>query len=489
MARLPKVCIIGAGSSGITACKTFADKGIPFDCFEKSDQVGGNWVFNNKNGMSSAYRSLHINTSRDKMAFADFPMPSSYPDFPHHTLIAEYFNSYVDHFGLRHRIEFATEVTRCERLPGGVWKVTLDRGATRYYDALCVANGHHWAARWPSPRFPGHFNGTELHSHSYVDPSSPVDCIDKNVVIVGMGNSALDIACELSRSGVARRVHLSVRRGYYFIGKYFGGATLDADDPHPSEDPTLLYRLTPGWWQRWRRLRTIRKLFGRPEQYGLPAPDYPYGAVHPTISSEIAIRLGSGDITPIANIGELAGDRVRCVDGREWPADVIIYCTGYDIRFPFFDPSLLDVRDNEIALFERVVHPEMTNLFFLGLVQPLCAIMPIAEVQAKWMASLLTGEYALPPTHEIRRRTTEDYRHSLGGYLKTARHTIQVRDCAMYSYGIRREMARGQRRARRRGYQLEFAPRAHELDSPEPSAARQTLAGAEPGRIPTHSCG
>jgi len=54
MARLPKVCIIGAGSSGMVACKTFAERGIPFDCFEKSDRVGGNWVFNNKNGMSSA---------------------------------------------------------------------------------------------------------------------------------------------------------------------------------------------------------------------------------------------------------------------------------------------------------------------------------------------------------------------------------------------------------------------------------------------------
>ncbi len=458
MARRPKVCIIGAGSSGIVACKTFAQSGIPFDCFEKSDRPGGNWVFKNNNGMSSAYRSLHINTSRDKMVFSDFPMPQSYPDFPHHTLIARYFDSYVDHFGIREHIEFETQVTHCERLPDGSWQITLDGGDSRTYDALCVANGHHWAARWPDPRFPGRFDGSEIHSHSYIDPTDPVDCIDKNVVVVGMGNSALDIACELSRAGVARRVFLSVRRGYYFIGKYFGGQTLDADDPHPSEDPTLLYRLTPDWWQRRRRLRKIRALFGRPEQYGLPAPDYPYGAVHPTISSEIAIRLGSGDITPIANIAELQGRRVKCTDGRDWPADVIIYCTGYDIKFPFFDQRLLDVHDNEVQLFERVIHPEMTNLFFLGLVQPLCAIMPIADVQAKWLAALLTGEYALPPGDEIRRRTAEDYRRSLRGYLKTARHTIQVRDCAMYSFGIRRELERGRRRAGQRARPLTPAP-------------------------------
>ncbi len=154
---------------------------------------------------------------------------------------------------------------------------------------------------------------------------------------------------------------------------------------------------------------------------------------------------------------------MTCADGRAYPADVIIYCTGYDIKFPFFEPSLLDVRDNEVQLFERVVHPQMNNLFFLGLVQPLCAIMPIAEVQARWLATLLTGEYALPPEREIRSRTVQDYRDSLDGYLKTARHTIQVRDCALYCYGIRREMERGGRRARRPGRAPEIPARAHEL--------------------------
>lgn len=475
MSRLPKVCIIGAGSSGITAAKTFAEKGIPFDCFEKSDKVGGNWVFKNINGMSSAYRSLHINTSRDKMVYSDFPMPDDYPDFPHHTLIAQYFDAYVDHFGFRDRITFNTEVTSCERRPDGLWKVTLGTGEVRFYDALCVANGHHWSARWPEPRFPGTFDGAEIHSHYYIDPTDPVDCIDKNVIIVGMGNSALDVACELGRPGTAKNVYLSVRRGYYFIPKYFENkTTLDDGDPHPKEDPSLLSRLIPGWYGRRKRLAAIRRLVGRPEQYGLPAPDYPYGSVHPTISSEIAIRLGSGDVKPMANIAELKGDRVRFVDGIEIPADVIIYCTGYDIKFPFFAPDLLDVRDNEVKLFERVIHPEMTNLFFLGLVQPLCAIMPIAEVQAKWLAELLSGDYALPPVPELKERTLRDYAKAMSGYLKTARHTIQIRDCGTYSSGIRKEAARGRRRAAKRGQVSEIPALAHTVaDAPsgEPELA------------------
>src|SRR3954454_15131936 len=124
--ELPTACVIGAGSSGIADAKKLNDAGIPFDCFEKSDRVGGNWVFGNRNGMSSAYRSLHITTSRDRMEYADYPMPRDYPDFPHHTQIARYFDSYVDHFGVREAIRFETGVEHAARRPDGVWEVTTE---------------------------------------------------------------------------------------------------------------------------------------------------------------------------------------------------------------------------------------------------------------------------------------------------------------------------------------------------------------------------
>src|ERR687894_2458425 len=168
MPTLPTSAIIGAGSSGIAAAKALHERGVAFDCFEASDRVGGNWVFDNKNGVSAAYRSLHINTSRDRMQFSDFPMPKSLPDFPHHTQIAAYFDDYVDHFGLRERITFETAVEHAAP-DGGGWQVALDTGDTRRYDALLVANGHHWDPRWPEPAFPGSddFQGVQMHSHDY----------------------------------------------------------------------------------------------------------------------------------------------------------------------------------------------------------------------------------------------------------------------------------------------------------------------------------
>src|SRR3979490_2647518 len=116
---LPRVCVIGAGSSGIAAAKVLHGRGLPFDCYEVSDRVGGNWVFGNANGMSSSYRSLHINTSRERMEYSDFPMPKSYPDFPHHTQIAEYFDAYVEHFGFRDHIRFGVGVQHVARRADG----------------------------------------------------------------------------------------------------------------------------------------------------------------------------------------------------------------------------------------------------------------------------------------------------------------------------------------------------------------------------------
>src|SRR3954454_7979504 len=114
-----RVCIIGAGSSGITAAQVLQARGVDFDCFELGSGVGGNWRYGNDNEMSSAYESLHINTSRHMMEYAAYPMPESLPDYPSHRQIAEYFDAFVAHFGLRELITFRTEVTLVEPLSSG----------------------------------------------------------------------------------------------------------------------------------------------------------------------------------------------------------------------------------------------------------------------------------------------------------------------------------------------------------------------------------
>lgn len=75
MANLPRVCVIRAGASGITTIKALQDRGVPFDYFDKGDRQGGMRVFENVHRVPRIYGSLDINTSRQRTAFHEFPMP------------------------------------------------------------------------------------------------------------------------------------------------------------------------------------------------------------------------------------------------------------------------------------------------------------------------------------------------------------------------------------------------------------------------------
>lgn len=153
---LPRVAVIGAGCAGFTTVKRLREFAIGHDCFEASDDIGGTWYYRNPNGTSACYQSLHIDTSKWRLAFEDFPVPADFPDFPHHSQLLAYFRDYVRHFDLRGSIQFNTRVERAHLEADGRWRLDLSTGESRTYDALIVANGHHWDPRLPEP-YPGHF--------------------------------------------------------------------------------------------------------------------------------------------------------------------------------------------------------------------------------------------------------------------------------------------------------------------------------------------
>ena len=406
-----KACIIGAGASGIAACKVFKDYGIDFDCYEKGSDIGGLWWFGNDNGMSSIYQTLCINTSRQMMAYSDFPMPREYPDYPGHQLIHQYFRSYADHFGFRDRIHFQTPVLHIEKR-GSAYFVDTDKAKNLEYDAVIVCNGHHWNPKMV--KFDGKFSGKEMHSHDY---KSAVEFSGKKVLVVGIGNSAVDIACEVS--SVAARTVISTRSSAYIVPKYLFGVPTD----HISKPP-LAY--APLFFQRI-ALRTMLLLnVGRQKKYGVPVPDRPILSEHPTVSQNLLNLVKEGKVHIKPNIKKLDGNSVSFEDGTAEIFDVIIYSTGYYITFPFFDSSFINPKENEMPLYHKVVHPEYENLFFLGLLQPLGAIMPLSEQQAIWVAKILKGKVALPGK-EFMLQVIENDRNSMRRrYKSSSRHTIQV---------------------------------------------------------------
>jgi len=431
---MEKVCIIGAGSSGLTACQVLAARGIPFDCFEKGSKIGGNWRYGNDNGTSSAYKSLHINSARKLMSYKAFPMPEDYPDYPSHWQVAKYFDDYAERFGLAEKITFRTKVIAAEPAEEG-WEVTIDGPdglRTEAYRAVIVANGHHWKPRWPEPPFPGAdaYEGEQMHVHHYREP----DVLEgKRVLVLGIGNSAVDIAVESSR--IAEKTFLAMRRGAYVLPKFLGGKPIDESAP-----PLMTY--LPISVQRFFFNRLLKMSIGEMTDYGLPKPDHKLLEAHPTVSSELLPRIGHGDIAVRPNIARFTGGRgVRFDDGSEEEVDLVIYCTGYEISFPFLDEQVFAARDNRMPLYQRVVSAENPGLYFVGFVQPLGPVMPIAESQAEWIADLLTDRASLPPASDMRREIADYERWLSARFVASKRHTIEV-DFHPYLRQLRRERKR-----------------------------------------------
>jgi cation diffusion facilitator CzcD-associated flavoprotein CzcO len=435
----PTSCIIGAGISGLTAGKALSDWGLPYTCFEASDDIGGNWYFGNPNGRSSAYRSLHIDTWRDSVSFRDMPMGEDYADYPHHERIRAYIDDYTEAFSLRERIRFRTEVTHAERKPAGGWRITLQDDSVEEFDFLIVGNGHHWDPRYPD--FPGTFTGDTIHSHHYLSPTEPLDLTGKRVLVVGIGNSAVDIVSELSRKGVAEKVFISTRSGAWVLPKYMFGqpiGKLVRTNPH------LPLRL-----QRWLAKPLPYLASGRMEDFGLPHPNHRFLEAHPTVSSELLLRLGSGDAVAKPDVTELQGDRIAFEDGSVERVDAIVWATGYQITFPFFDPEFISAPENRFPLYKRIFRPGIDDLAFIGFAQTVPTLFPFVELQSRVVARYVGGDYALPSPQEMEATIRRDQEQMFGEVIDRPRHTMQV-DWYLYEHDIwNRELPTGRRRAER----------------------------------------
>ena len=106
------VCIIGGGSSGVTVAKALKENNVSFDCFEKGSAIGGMWRYNNDNGQSSCYASLHIDTSRPNLGYSDFPIDPTLPDYLSHEQFLGHLERYAEKFDIPELITFNTIVEK-----------------------------------------------------------------------------------------------------------------------------------------------------------------------------------------------------------------------------------------------------------------------------------------------------------------------------------------------------------------------------------------
>lgn len=409
-----RICVVGAGPSGIAAIKNLKEQGLTYvKAFEKNSQVGGNWVYDEHNHHSSVYETTHIISSKRWSEFEDFPMPAEYSDYPSHTQLLHYFKSYCDHFDLTQFIQFNTSVTKAIVDENKKWHVTYKDAQgehTEVFDYLLVANGHHWDPLIPA--YPGEFCGEILHSHQY-KKASPYR--DKRVLVVGGGNSACDVAVEVSR--IASYTHISMRRGYHIFPKFIFGK--------PTDVAVASIRWMPCWLRQKLIGMVIRGIQGRYGKYQLMKPDCGPLEIHPTVNSELLYFIRHGTIKPKPGISRFERNTVHFTDGSYEDFDTIIFATGYRISFPFFDDKRLNFKEaTQVPLYKKMMHPDFETLYFIGFCQPQGCIWPLADYQSKIAARIITGQMKRP--HQLSKKIDRELKKPHYPFVAHTRHALEV---------------------------------------------------------------
>ncbi|HYO25543.1 MAG TPA: NAD(P)-binding domain-containing protein [Lacipirellulaceae bacterium] len=489
-----KFCIIGAGSSGLAAAKNFLAAGIPFDCLERQDDVGGNWHYGSP--ASSVYASTHLISSKRLTEYTDFPMPEEWPEYPSHELALEYFRSYARRFGLYERIEFGTGVEQVEfvdraqqhlaaegprhvargvspwneveavtRSPGGATS-SLDgvhdvapAGASSENSAkdqglapLATRLGPSGAGKWRVTLTSGevrYYRGVVIANGHNWDPrwpeypgtfagevvhsrqyKTPELLRGRRVLVVGGGNSGCDLAVEAAIH--AKRALWSTRRAYPILPKFFRGRPIDQCGE------IALWLRAPLWARRLAGAAVSHLVLGPAWRTGVPRPDHKLFESHPIINSQIHHHVGHGNLELRPDIQQLDGSWVRFVDGREEEVDLIIYATGYRITFPFIADEdrepLLNWHDGAPRLFLHVFHPVRDDLFCAGLIQPASGQWGLVDLQMQLVARYVTardaGATGAARFDAMKAREAPDLGNGVK-YLGTPRHAVEVE---YYSY-------------------------------------------------------
>ncbi|MDC3983277.1 flavin-containing monooxygenase [Polyangium jinanense] len=421
---MASVGIIGGGLSGLVAAKTFLRGGFEVTVFEKEDEVGGVWA------RSRRYPGLQTQNARDTYAFSDFPMPSHYPEWPEGAQVQAYLASYADHFGVTPRVRLRTQVGEIRRRDGGGFVVdTRPVGApasernTHTFDQVIISSGLFSLPHIPA--IPGREafeanGGRVLHTTAFHDTSV---VRGKRVVVVGFSKSACDVASVAVEP--AREVTLVHRSTAWKAPRFLFGVV-----------PTkylLLNRFSEMFFLHPRAEGFERamheKAFGFVAWYWnqvMGALDMDLGLTKTGLRPEAPLSdVGcSLNMAPVGfyeaaqrgalklHRGEIARfheGAVETSDGKRIPADVVIFGTGFRQEFPFLEPSLQRIVQDEegtFRLYRGLYHPDVPGLGFCGFINSLYSQLT-SEVGARWLCELFRGRMKLPPREEVIARIDE----------------------------------------------------------------------------------
>lgn len=432
MAHPKRIAVIGAGPSGLTAIKCCKEEGFIPVCYERNNDPGGLWRYHDEDieGVASVMKTTIINTSKEMSAFSDFPPPKDFPNFMHNSKMLEYFHMYAENFNLFRHIRYHLEVIKVEPTKDfettGRWTVTVKSTQTEAtskeeFDGIMVCIGHHVFPNIPT--FPDQykFKGTIIHSHSIKNCER---FEGQRVVVVGIGNSGVDAAVD--STFVAKQVYLSTRRGSWIMGRVG-----DNGKPYDLELTTRKNVFLEKFMSYEQKCKLFEeKLNSKFDHttYNLK-PKHRMFSAHPTLNDSLPNCILSGRVIVKGDIERFEENGVVFAgENTVTKIDTVILATGYEIKFPFLDSRVISTKNNRVHLYKYAVPPNLkkSTLAFIGLIQPLGPIFPIAEMQCRWFAQIMAGKLKLPSEKVMEKEIECKNKANEKRYVNTTRHTIQV---------------------------------------------------------------
>lgn len=408
------VAIVGAGPAGLATARALALRGVPYVHLERHTDVGGIWDIDNPG--TPMYRSAHFISSRDRSGFFDHPMPKTYADYPTRPQIHAYTRSFAEEFGLREAIRFGVSVESSYQDDTGRWHLQTSDGPLTA-SALVCCNGVTWDPA--IPEVPGEFSGEIRHSVTHRDPG---DFAGRRVVVVGLGNSGADIACDAAQNADA--AWISTRRGYHVVPKHVLGKPADDTEWMPIWAERLLYAL----------LRPL--VIGDVRRWGLPKPDHRLLESHPLLNTQLLHHLQHGDITAKPGLSHCDGDEVVFTDGSRVTADLILFATGYRMSIPYVPREYFTWTHDRPTMFLNTV-ARRPGLFGVGFLE----VNSSAYTLFDYLANIVAQHLADLSTHPERaarfRRLAETETPDLTGgisFIDSDRHATYVEIRALKKY-------------------------------------------------------
>lgn len=350
--------IIGAGFSGLAMANALKKANIDFDLYDANEAIGGNWH-------NVVYDSGHTITPAKMMEFPDFKMPESFPLFPSKKQIENYLNDFTEANGLKKHIYLNHPVKEIKSIEDDNWAILFENGDKKMYSGVILGIG---LFRLPLiPTYEGEFKGQILHSSKY---KSPDILKNKDVLVVGAGNSGVDIVVESSLN--ANRTDVSLRDTPWIIPKTFG--------KKPITD--YLSPKIPKWVKKSILKLGHNVMFGNIENYGIAKPKHALFTKPPTINESFIHSLKHGKFTPKPEIKKFEGKTVHFVDGSSQEYDTIIFATGFRPSYKIVEEGVIPFENQKSNLIHGVFTPNKKHMYFIGSGVPNNGIGPVVYANA-----------------------------------------------------------------------------------------------------------